>query len=51
MTSVTVAGKTYAGQYGRTDQSERIELGDTFFHCGPRPGRQANRRGGHGVQP
>ncbi|MFJ4119964.1 RHS repeat-associated core domain-containing protein [[Kitasatospora] papulosa] len=35
MTSVTVAGKTYAGQYGSTDQSERIKLGDTFFHNGP----------------
>ncbi|MEU0127683.1 RHS repeat-associated core domain-containing protein [Streptomyces sp. NPDC006289] len=35
MTSVTVAGKTYAGQYGSTDQSERIKLGDTYFHNGP----------------
>ncbi|MFJ5851283.1 RHS repeat-associated core domain-containing protein [Streptomyces sp. NPDC092903] len=35
LTSVTVAGKTYAGQYGSTDQSERIKLGDTFFHNGP----------------
>ncbi|MEU9026234.1 RHS repeat-associated core domain-containing protein [Streptomyces sp. NPDC048383] len=35
MTSVTVGGKTYAGQYGSTDQSERIKLGDTFFHNGP----------------
>ncbi|WP_395570303.1 RHS repeat-associated core domain-containing protein [Streptomyces sp. BK79] len=35
MTSITVAGKTYAGQYGSTDQSERIKLGDTFFHNGP----------------
>ncbi|MFE9834528.1 RHS repeat-associated core domain-containing protein [Streptomyces sp. NPDC005551] len=35
MTSITVGGKTYAGQYGSTDQSERIKLGDTFFHNGP----------------
>ncbi|MEW2066316.1 RHS repeat-associated core domain-containing protein [Streptomyces sp. NPDC007346] len=35
MTSVTTGGKTYAGQYGSTDQSERIRLGDTFFHNGP----------------
>ncbi|WP_327187300.1 RHS repeat-associated core domain-containing protein [Streptomyces sp. NBC_01334] len=35
MTSITVNGKTYAGQYGSTDQSERIKLGDTFFHNGP----------------
>ncbi|WP_008406600.1 RHS repeat-associated core domain-containing protein [Streptomyces sp. SM8] len=34
-TSLTVGGKTYAGQYGSTDQSERIKLGDTFFHHGP----------------
>ncbi|MFF0889387.1 RHS repeat-associated core domain-containing protein [Streptomyces sp. NPDC003456] len=33
--SITVAGKTYAGQYGSTDQSERVKLGDTFFHNGP----------------
>ncbi len=35
LTSLTVGGKTYAGQYGSTDQSERIKLGDTFFHNGP----------------
>lgn len=35
MTSITVGGKTYAGQYGSTDQSERVKLGDTFFHNGP----------------
>ncbi|MFD3973927.1 RHS repeat-associated core domain-containing protein [Streptomyces cyaneofuscatus] len=35
MTSITTGGKTYAGQYGSTDQSERIKLGDTFFHNGP----------------
>jgi RHS repeat-associated protein len=35
MTSVTVNDKTYAGQYGSTDQSERIRLGDTYFHNGP----------------
>ncbi|WP_435807822.1 RHS repeat-associated core domain-containing protein [Streptomyces parvulus] len=35
MTSITVGAKTYAGQYGSTDQSERIKLGDTFFHNGP----------------
>ncbi|MER7487623.1 RHS repeat-associated core domain-containing protein [Streptomyces sp. NPDC126497] len=35
MTSITVGGRTYAGQYGSTDQSERIKLGDTFFHNGP----------------
>ncbi|RZE01521.1 Wall-associated protein, partial [Streptomyces albidoflavus] len=34
-TSLTVSGKTYAAQYGSTDQSERIKLGDTFFHNGP----------------
>ncbi|MFF3848285.1 RHS repeat-associated core domain-containing protein [Streptomyces sp. NPDC002328] len=33
--SITVGGKAYAGQYGSTDQSERIKLGDTFFHNGP----------------
>ncbi|MFD3440191.1 RHS repeat-associated core domain-containing protein [Streptomyces sp. NPDC058685] len=35
LTSLTVGGTTYAGQYGSTDQSERIKLGDTFFHNGP----------------
>ncbi|MCK8681401.1 RHS repeat-associated core domain-containing protein [Streptomyces lichenis] len=35
MTSITVDSKTYAGQYASTDQSERIKLGDTFFHHGP----------------
>jgi RHS repeat-associated protein len=35
MSSITVAGKVYAGQYGSTDQSERIRLGDTVFHNGP----------------
>ncbi|MFH8791941.1 RHS repeat-associated core domain-containing protein [Streptomyces sp. NPDC017941] len=35
LTSLTVGGKTYDGQYGSTDQSERIRLGDTFFHNGP----------------
>ncbi|WP_456340825.1 RHS repeat-associated core domain-containing protein [Streptomyces solincola] len=35
MTALTVGGKTYAGQYASTDQSERIKLGDTFFHHGP----------------
>ncbi|MEV1049233.1 RHS repeat-associated core domain-containing protein [Streptomyces sp. NPDC049916] len=35
MTSITTGGKTYAGEYGSTDQSERIRLGDTFFHNGP----------------
>jgi hypothetical protein len=30
-----VGGKAYAGQYGSTDQSERIKLGDTAFHNGP----------------
>ncbi|MGW9498903.1 RHS repeat-associated core domain-containing protein [Streptomyces prasinus] len=35
MSSITVNGKTYAGQYGSTDQSERIKLGDTVFHNGP----------------
>ncbi|WP_240466432.1 RHS repeat-associated core domain-containing protein, partial [Streptomyces sp. S5] len=35
LTSLTVAGKTYPGQYASTDQSERIALGDTFFHNGP----------------
>ncbi|MFG2923223.1 RHS repeat-associated core domain-containing protein [Streptomyces sp. NPDC048305] len=35
MTSITTGGKTYTGQYGSTDQSERIKLGETFFHNGP----------------
>ncbi|MVO86417.1 RHS repeat protein [Streptomyces sp. p1417] len=35
LTSLTVGGKTYDGQYGSTDQSERVRLGDTFFHNGP----------------
>jgi RHS repeat-associated protein len=35
LTSLTVAGKAYTGQCGSTDQSERIKLGDTFFHNGP----------------
>nr|WP_232627224.1 RHS repeat-associated core domain-containing protein [Streptomyces alfalfae] len=35
LTSLTVGGTTYAGQYGSTDQSERIKLGDTYFHNGP----------------
>lgn len=35
MTSITTGGKTYTGQYGSTDQSERVKLGDTFFHNGP----------------
>ncbi|ROQ59131.1 RHS repeat-associated protein [Streptomyces sp. 840.1] len=35
LTSITTGGKTYAGQYGSTDQSERIKLGETFFHNGP----------------
>ncbi|NKI40789.1 RHS repeat-associated core domain-containing protein [Streptomyces physcomitrii] len=35
LTSLTVGGKTYQGQYGSTDQSERIRLGDTYFHNGP----------------
>ncbi|MFE0454990.1 RHS repeat-associated core domain-containing protein [Streptomyces sp. NPDC058914] len=35
MTSITVNGKTYTGQYGSTDQSERIRLRDTYFHNGP----------------
>lgn len=35
LTSLTVSGKVYDGQYGSTDQSERIKLGDTFFHNGP----------------
>ncbi|MER6290677.1 RHS repeat-associated core domain-containing protein [Streptomyces sviceus] len=35
LSSISVNGKTYAGQYGSTDQSERIRLGDTYFHNGP----------------
>ncbi|HET6859639.1 MAG TPA: RHS repeat-associated core domain-containing protein [Streptomyces sp.] len=35
LTQLTVGGKTYDAQYGSTDQSERIKLGDTFFHNGP----------------
>ncbi|MFJ7001079.1 RHS repeat-associated core domain-containing protein [Streptomyces albidoflavus] len=44
-TSLTVSGKTYAAQYGATDQSERIKLGDTFFHNGPL-GLSAKSQGG-----
>ncbi|MEU6765483.1 RHS repeat-associated core domain-containing protein [Streptomyces sp. NPDC046853] len=35
LTSLTVGGQAYAGQYGSTDQSERIKFGDTYFHNGP----------------
>ncbi|GAA5072401.1 hypothetical protein GCM10023336_59160 [Streptomyces similanensis] len=35
MPSITVNNKTYAGQHGSTDQSERVKLGDTLFHNGP----------------
>nr|WP_307531542.1 RHS repeat-associated core domain-containing protein [Streptomyces umbrinus] len=35
LTSLTVGGKTYAGEYGSTDSSERHRLGDTYFHPGP----------------
>ncbi|MFI1188738.1 hypothetical protein [Streptomyces californicus] len=35
MTSIPTGGKTYAGQYGSTDQSERIKPGGTFFHNTP----------------
>ncbi|WP_353940162.1 RHS repeat-associated core domain-containing protein [Streptomyces sp. HUAS MG91] len=35
LTSLTVGGKTLTGQYASTDQSERIRLGDTYFHNGP----------------
>ncbi|NEB75837.1 RHS repeat-associated core domain-containing protein [Streptomyces sp. SID14478] len=35
LTSLTVGGKTSTGQYGSTDQAERIRLGDTYFHNGP----------------
>ncbi|MFF3849589.1 RHS repeat-associated core domain-containing protein [Streptomyces sp. NPDC002328] len=35
LSSISVNGKTYTGQYGSTDQSERIRLGDTSFHNGP----------------
>ncbi|WP_235967889.1 RHS repeat-associated core domain-containing protein [Streptomyces mesophilus] len=35
LTSLAVGGTTYAGQYGSTDQSERIKLGATTFHNGP----------------
>ncbi|MFI5809238.1 RHS repeat-associated core domain-containing protein [Streptomyces sp. NPDC051561] len=34
-TSVTIAGKTYTGLYGSTDQSERLFYGDTTMHNGP----------------
>ncbi|WP_237500793.1 RHS repeat-associated core domain-containing protein [Streptomyces sp. SID8370] len=44
-TSLTVGGRTYAAQYGATDQSERIKLGDTFFHNGPL-GLSAKSQGG-----
>ncbi|MFC8201655.1 RHS repeat-associated core domain-containing protein [Streptomyces sp. NPDC057298] len=35
LTSLTVGGKTYAGEYGSTDSSERHRLGDTYYHPGP----------------
>ncbi len=35
LTSPTVDGKTYDGQYGPTDQSERIRLCETYFHNVP----------------
>lgn len=35
LTSLMVGGKTYEGKCGSTDQSERVKLGDTFFHNGP----------------
>ncbi|WP_308013367.1 RHS repeat-associated core domain-containing protein [Streptomyces beigongshangae] len=35
LTSLTVGGKTYPGEYGSTDSSERHRLGDTYFHPGP----------------
>ncbi len=35
MSSIRVNGKTYGGHYGSTDQSERVRLGDTYFHNGP----------------
>ncbi len=35
LTSLTLDSKKYDGQYGSTDQSERIKLGDTYFHNGP----------------
>lgn len=40
LTSITVDGTTHAGQYGSTDQSERIRLGGTRPGCVPwRSGR------------
>ncbi|MEW1903660.1 hypothetical protein [Streptomyces sp. NPDC086147] len=36
MTSLTVGGRTYAGQYGSTDQSERVKLGDPVNRIDPR---------------
>ncbi|MFD8258728.1 hypothetical protein ACFV19_07255 [Streptomyces griseoluteus] len=50
MSSITVNGKADAGQYGSTDQSERIKLGDTLFHHGPL-GLSAKTTAGHGLQP
>ncbi|NYV73291.1 hypothetical protein HW445_02925 [Streptomyces sp. UH6] len=44
-TSLTVDGTTCSGQYGSTDRSERIRLGDTFFRNGP-PGLSAKTTGG-----
>ncbi|MEU1075117.1 MULTISPECIES: RHS repeat-associated core domain-containing protein [unclassified Streptomyces] len=35
LTSLTTGNKTFTGQYASTDQSERIRLGDTYFHNGP----------------
>ncbi|SES18892.1 RHS repeat-associated core domain-containing protein [Streptomyces qinglanensis] len=35
LTSTTVSGKTYDGQYASTDNSERVKIGATYFHHGP----------------
>ena len=35
LTSLTVGGKTYPGEYGSTDNGERLRLGDTYYHPGP----------------
>ncbi|WP_308294459.1 hypothetical protein [Streptomyces sp. RKAG290] len=49
MTSVTVAGTTYAGQYGSTDQSERIKLGEVGGHLLDRHARAAVPRDPHNI--
>ena len=35
LTSTTVGGHKYDAEYASTDNSERVKVGDTFFHQGP----------------